>query len=158
MPDLTKVGNCKKFIKGQKVIILTRVTGNTLQVASRTLAVTRLFLNPCPQLLLCLPTEQWSKKKQEGCKQSSFYINWTVDTFSERNIKKIRMPLTALKWCFSEHTWVIPVSSLQKSLSFVCSWGCTYIWNSDSISPLFVFSSTAGNSTMHQKKKKLKVM
>ena len=50
-------------------------------------------------------------------------------------------------------TWVIPVSSVQNSLSLACSLGCTNMWNSDSISPVKVFRSTAGNSTAQNKNK-----
>ena len=48
---------------------------------------------------------------------------------------------------------MIPVSSVQNSLSLACSLGCTNMWNSDSISPVEVFRSTAGNSTAQNKNK-----
>ena len=43
--DWAKVCDCEKFIKGQNVIILTRVTGNML-VASRTVVIMGLFQSP----------------------------------------------------------------------------------------------------------------
>lgn len=48
-------------------------------------------------------------------------------------------------------TCVIPVSSVQNSLSFQCSLGWTNMWNSDSRTPEEVFRSTAGNSTVDKK-------
>ena len=46
--DSAKECVCKKFIKDQKVIILTRVELVTCyQVASRTAVFAGLFLNPC---------------------------------------------------------------------------------------------------------------
>lgn len=42
----------------------------------------------------------------------------------------------------------MPVSSVQNSERIGCSWGWTYVWNSDSISPVDVFNRTAGNSTV----------
>lgn len=41
----------------------------------------------------------------------------------------------------------MPVSSVQNSERIGCSWGWTYMWNSDSSAPVEVFNRTAGNST-----------
>lgn len=41
----------------------------------------------------------------------------------------------------------MPVSSVQNSERTGCSWGWTYMWNSDSSAPVEVFNRTAGNST-----------
>lgn len=46
----------------------------------------------------------------------------------------------------------MPVSSVQNSERIGCSWGWTYVWNSDSISPVEVFNRTAGNSTVPKTK------
>lgn len=45
------------------------------------------------------------------------------------------------------YTCVMPVSSVQNSERIGCSWGWTYMWNSDSSAPVEVFNRTAGNST-----------
>lgn len=44
-------------------------------------------------------------------------------------------------------TCEIPVSSVQNADKAGCSWGWTYVWNSDSVCPEEVLSNTAGNST-----------
>lgn len=41
----------------------------------------------------------------------------------------------------------MPVNPVQNSERIGFSWGWTYTWNSDSISPVEVFNRTAGNST-----------
>lgn len=50
----------------------------------------------------------------------------------------------------------MPVSSVQNSERTGCSWGWTYVWNSDSISPVDVFNRTAGNSTVTKRKEENK--
>lgn len=114
------------------------------------------FINCDKQMLRGTPWSTWFFKEQNK-KHVCVRMHWNSFELYLfiASLNKCKHQFYNYKTMLSHnYTCVMPVSSVQNWERIGCSWGWTYMWNSDSIAPVEVFNRTAGNSTATNTEKK----